>query len=191
MSCSKPAPLTETFGNTTLPLGGKHGYMGVRGGQGSKRNKYQGCTPRKTHCTKLYDTAHEAAVNFALLKRRLAEESEDEEIEEITKKPRKQRSDKVRAIAPQPMPACAVLTLLPCVAAGEAAQPDQARHRGRPADAAQELAAQAVPAAAAGVVRAVLGAGPEPAHRVVRHAARAHAHARERIRAISCRILKY
>jgi hypothetical protein len=93
-----PALLAETFGNENLPLGGKHDYKGVRGGQGSKKNKYQGYTPRKRHCTKLYDTAHEAAVNLALLKRRLVED--DDEVEEITKKPRKPRADKVRATAP-------------------------------------------------------------------------------------------
>ena len=88
-------PLTEGFGGLNLPLGGKNGYHGVRGGQGSKRDRYQGCTPRKTHFTKLYDTAHEAAINLALLKRDL----EDDSLDEDEKKLRKPRSDKVSRIA--------------------------------------------------------------------------------------------
>ena len=32
----------ECFGELRLPLGGKTGYIGVRGGQGPKKDKYQG-----------------------------------------------------------------------------------------------------------------------------------------------------
>ena len=85
------APLTETFGTLSLPLGGRQGYKGVRGGQGPKRDGFQGYTPRKTHCTKVYKTAHEAAVQLALLKR--DRENNSEEGEE--RKPRKTRCDKV------------------------------------------------------------------------------------------------
>ena len=31
-----------------LPLGGKHGYAGVRGGQGRGKDKFQGHTPKKS-----------------------------------------------------------------------------------------------------------------------------------------------
>ena len=86
------SPLSESFGTANLPLGGKHGYVGVRGGQGPNRDGFQGYTPRKTHFTKIYKTAHEAAVNRALLKHDLEfMGSEDEK----KKRPRKPRSDKV------------------------------------------------------------------------------------------------
>jgi len=91
MSATATTPLTESFGALNLPLGGKHGYRGVRSGQGSKKDGFQGYTPRKTHFTKVYKTAHEAAVNLALLKRDREMNSEEEE----EKKPRKVRSDKV------------------------------------------------------------------------------------------------
>ena len=83
-------PRVERFGTLDLPLGGKHGYKGVRGEQGKSRDEFQGYTPRKTHVTKLYSTAHEAAVNLALLKR----EREDKGEEEEEKKPRKARKEK-------------------------------------------------------------------------------------------------
>ena len=67
MSATATTPLTESFGALNLPLGGKHGYRGVRSGQGSKKDGFQGYTPRKTHFTKVYKTAHEAAVNLDLL----------------------------------------------------------------------------------------------------------------------------
>ena len=91
MSASASAPLTESFGALNLPLGGKHGYRGVRGAQGSKKDGFQGYTPRKTHFTKVYKTAHEAAVNLALLKRDRENDNPDGDED---KKPRKTRSDK-------------------------------------------------------------------------------------------------
>lgn len=69
-SARKEVPV-ERFGNRLLPLGGANRYKGVRGKQGRKRDKYQGCTPRKTHFTGLYDTALEAAVAFDDLKQDL------------------------------------------------------------------------------------------------------------------------
>ena len=42
----------ERFGELRLPLGGKTGYIGVRGGQGPKKDKYQGYTKDKKHTTK-------------------------------------------------------------------------------------------------------------------------------------------
>ena len=80
----------EQFGNLELPTGGLHGYEGVRGKQGAKRDKFQGFTPRKTHLTKLCETAHEAAIERALLKRNLNNNHEERE----EKKPRKPRCDK-------------------------------------------------------------------------------------------------
>ena len=66
-----PVALVERFGNALLPLGGLHGYVGVRGKQGKKRNKFQGYTPNKTHFTKLCNSAQEAAVARANLKKDL------------------------------------------------------------------------------------------------------------------------
>ena len=63
--------LVERFGNALLPLGGLQGYVGVRGKQGKKRNKFQGYTPNKTHFTGLCDSAQEAAVARANLKKDL------------------------------------------------------------------------------------------------------------------------
>ena len=61
---SKPA---ERFGVLELPVGGKHGYVGVRK---VRKERFQGYTPKKRpgHTTKDYTTAHRAAVALALLK---------------------------------------------------------------------------------------------------------------------------
>ena len=85
-------PLYESFGTLDLPLGGKHGYKGVRGGQGTNKDGYQGYTPRKRTVTRICATAHEAAVELALKKR--DHELYGEEVQE-EKKPRKTRCDKV------------------------------------------------------------------------------------------------
>jgi len=95
MSVPDAAPLSEMFGTVNLPLGGKHGYKGVRGGQGPNKDGFQGYTPRKTHFTKIYKTAHEAAVNRALLKRDLEQSLALGIEDEKKKRPRKPRSDKV------------------------------------------------------------------------------------------------
>jgi hypothetical protein len=58
----------EEAGGQRLPLGGRNGYVGVRGGQGRKKDKFQGVTPKKVHRTKHYDTALEAAIAFAQLR---------------------------------------------------------------------------------------------------------------------------
>ena len=88
------APLVEKFGTLDLMLGGKNGYIGVRGGQGPEGRQFQGYTPRKSrgHFTKNYDTAQEAAIGRALIMR--DRENGDEDFEE--RKPRKIRKDKVR-----------------------------------------------------------------------------------------------
>ena len=81
-----------------------HGYEGVRGRQGAKKDKFQGFPPRKTHLTKLCNTAHEAAISRALLKRELQESREEHE----EKKPRKPRCDKKRAPRTHPQSAPSV-----------------------------------------------------------------------------------
>ena len=60
----------EVVGTLRLPLGGLNGYMNVRGKQGRKKDKFQGCTPNKTRRTSLYNTPREAAVALAKLKQR-------------------------------------------------------------------------------------------------------------------------
>ena len=119
------APLTERFGTLNLPLGGKHGYKGVRGSQGPKRDQFQGTTPRKTHFTKNFAMAHEAAVALALLKKDL-ETGEDED---DVKKPRKSRKQIVRAACHACVPhACGMIlthdsTRVLCRPSRQAAQP--------------------------------------------------------------------
>ena len=68
MSSRMHALRFEEAGGQRLPLGGKHGYLGVRGGQGRKKDKYQGTTPRKRHRTGHHDTPLEAAIEFAQMK---------------------------------------------------------------------------------------------------------------------------
>jgi hypothetical protein len=58
----------EEVGGQRLPLGGLHGYIGVRGKQGRKKDKFQGTTPKKRHRTKHYNTPLEAAIAFAQLR---------------------------------------------------------------------------------------------------------------------------
>ena len=53
-----------------MPLGGLNGYVNVRGKQGRKNTKFQGCTPSKTRRTSLYNTPREAAVALAKLTQR-------------------------------------------------------------------------------------------------------------------------
>ena len=47
----------EEAGGQRLPLGGINGYIGVRGKQGRRKDKYQGVTPKKVNRTQLFDTA--------------------------------------------------------------------------------------------------------------------------------------
>ena len=61
-------PRFEEAGGQRLPLGGVNGYIGVRGKQGKKKDKFQGVTPRKQHRTGYFDTAKEAAIAFAQLR---------------------------------------------------------------------------------------------------------------------------
>ena len=64
----RPAPRFEEVGGRRLPLGGLNKYLGVRGGQGRKKTKFQGVSPKKKHRTGLYDTPLEAALAYAQLK---------------------------------------------------------------------------------------------------------------------------
>ena len=64
----RPAPRFEEVGGHRLPLGGLNNYLGVRGGQGRKKNQFQGISPKKKHRTGLYDTPVEAALALAQLK---------------------------------------------------------------------------------------------------------------------------
>ena len=61
-------PRFEEAAGQRLPLGGVNGYVGVRGKQGKKKNKFQGVTPRKKHRTGYFDHAKEAAVALAQLR---------------------------------------------------------------------------------------------------------------------------
>ena len=61
-------PQFEEVDGLRVPLGGKNGYLGVRGKQGRKRDKFQGVTPRKQHRTGPKDTSKEAAVALAHLR---------------------------------------------------------------------------------------------------------------------------
>ena len=58
----------EEVAGQRLPLGGKNGYLGIRGKQGRGKNKFQGVTPKKKHRTDHFDTPLEAAIAFAQLK---------------------------------------------------------------------------------------------------------------------------
>ena len=60
----------EAVGALRLPLGGINGYVGVRGKQGRKKDKFQGTTPTKTRRTKHFKTARQAAVALAELTQR-------------------------------------------------------------------------------------------------------------------------
>ena len=62
----------ERHGDLKLKVGGKHGYVRVRGGQGSTKDQYQGYTVDKKHFTVGYPTTREAAIALAELERDLA-----------------------------------------------------------------------------------------------------------------------
>ena len=65
--------LIEKHGDLKLVVGGKHGYVRVRGGQGKTKDQYQGYTKCKKHSTAAHPTSpREAAVELAELERDLA-----------------------------------------------------------------------------------------------------------------------
>ena len=74
--------LFEEVAGQRLPLGGVNGYLGIRGKQGRKQDKYQGVTPKKKHRTKLCNTPLEAAIALA----QLNEDIELDTLEPCTKK---------------------------------------------------------------------------------------------------------
>ena len=78
----------KPVGSLQLPLGGKHGFMGVRGGQGRGKVQFQGHTPRKTHRTQLCRTPREAAIELAQLKQRLQLEVDQSKSTRAAKKQR-------------------------------------------------------------------------------------------------------
>ena len=81
----------ELFGTLRLVCGGKHGYVGVRGGQGKQHNKFQAYVTvdsKKLTVPGLYESAHEAAVALAQFKMQRELGLEEEPAE---KKQRKRR----------------------------------------------------------------------------------------------------
>ena len=62
----------ERHGDLKLVVGGKHGYVRVRGGQGKSKKQFQGYSKDKQHSTAAYPTSLEAAVALAELERYLA-----------------------------------------------------------------------------------------------------------------------
>ena len=68
----------ERFGSLDLPLGGTHGYVGVRK---VRNGHFQGYTPKKRpgHFTKALKTAHAAAVGRAIIMKNKAFEGEDDD----------------------------------------------------------------------------------------------------------------
>ena len=82
----------EHFGSLRLPRGGKHGYVGVRGGQGKKRDCYQAyisVAGKKETVPGLFKTPHNAAVALAQWKQQCQLGLQEEP---ASKKPRKSRS---------------------------------------------------------------------------------------------------
>ena len=64
--------LIEKHGDLKLVVGGKHGYVRVRGGQGKTKDEYQGYTKDKKHSKAAFPTPREAAIALAELERDLA-----------------------------------------------------------------------------------------------------------------------
>ena len=83
--CSEQAGAhAERFGALNLPIGGTHGYVGVRK---VRKGRFQGYTPKKKHTTADFETAHEAAVARALLQQDICSGAHDT----AEKKPRTRR----------------------------------------------------------------------------------------------------
>ena len=84
----------ERHGDLKLVVGGKHGYVRVRGGQGSTKDQYQGYTVDKKHFTAGYPTAREAAIALAELERDLAA------VDSTRQRGRSAKQPQVRAVMP-------------------------------------------------------------------------------------------
>ena len=94
----------EKHGNLKLVVGGKHGYVRVRGGQGSTKNMYQGYTKDKKHSTAAFPTPREAAIALAELERDLAEGLDKE-----ARKKRRKASGESPGACPNPSPTFPIL----------------------------------------------------------------------------------
>ena len=85
-----PSSNVELFGTLQLVCGGKHGYVGVRGGQGKKHDRFQAYMTvdgKKKTVSGLFESPHAAAVALAQFKQQL-----DLGLEELTEsKPRQRR----------------------------------------------------------------------------------------------------
>jgi hypothetical protein len=87
----------ELFGTLRLPRGGKHGYLGVRGGQGKHQNRfqaYESLDSKKRTVPGLFDSAHDAAVALAQWKQQRELGLADEP---AAKRPRKRRTHNAAA----------------------------------------------------------------------------------------------
>ena len=89
----------ERHGDLKLVVGGKHGYVRVRGGQGSTKNMYQGYTKDKEHTTAAFRTPREAAIALAELERDLAAG-----LDKATRKKLKSAPGKRPGACPNPSP---------------------------------------------------------------------------------------
>ena len=87
----------EKHGDLKLVVGGKHGYVRVRGGQGWSGHEYQGYTKCKKHSTAAYPTPREAAIALAELERDLAAG-----LDKAARKKRKQGTCKRPGVCPNP-----------------------------------------------------------------------------------------
>ena len=115
-------PRFEEVAGQRLPLGGLNGYLGVRGKQGRKKDKFQGVTPKKKHRTALFATPLDAGIALAQLR-------EDMELGMLQPRSRKQQQQQPAKLAasrklevgiylghlPRPLPvvptvACALLS---------------------------------------------------------------------------------
>ena len=89
----------ERHGDLKLVVGGKHGYVRVRGGQGANKNLYQGYTTDKKHSTAAFSTPREAAIALAELERDLAAG-----LDKAARKKRRKASSKSPGACPNPSP---------------------------------------------------------------------------------------
>ena len=105
-SMLRAQPLFEEVAGRRLPLGGVNGYLGVRGKQGRKRDKFQGITPKKQHRTQLCDTPLEAAIAFAQL-------NEDLELDMLEPRTKKGKASEESTATSKKFEAGTYLGLLP------------------------------------------------------------------------------
>ena len=89
----------EKHSDLHLVVGGKHGYVRVRGGQGKTKVEFQGYTKDKIkkNSTAAYPTPREAAIALAELERDLAAG-----LDKAARKKRKQGTCKRPGVCPNP-----------------------------------------------------------------------------------------